>query len=337
MPATIATFSSSDALSDFVVRCDAIVHLAGMNRGDDVELYETNIRLVKDLITVCESAGKTPHMIFASSIQINTDTPYGRSKKEGTEFFRQWSSSTGAVFTNLVLPNIFGEHGQPFYNSVVSTFCHQLANQQKPEVIQDKEMQLLHVQKVAEEILEIIKSRAAGDLRISGTPMTVTSLLAEISEYDRLYRNGIIPDIGESFGLSLFNTYRSYLFPQHYPQSPDIHEDPRGSLFEAVKGLSGGQAFVSSTKPGITRGNHFHRSKFERFLVFSGEATIRIRKLFSEEVDIFKLCGSEPQFVDIPTLHTHSISNTGESDLLTLFWANEIFDPDRPDTFSEAV
>jgi UDP-2-acetamido-2,6-beta-L-arabino-hexul-4-ose reductase len=151
------------------------------------------------------------------------------------------------------------------------------------------------------------------------------------------YQTMVMPPLDSALDVRLFNTLRSYLFPAHYPVALTLHSDARGSLFEVVKSNSGGQVFMSTTHPGITRGNHFHTRKVERFLVASGEADIRLRKLFSDEVISFKVRGDAPSYVDIPTFYTHHITNTGQSELVTLFWTNEIFNPVDPDTFSEAV
>jgi UDP-2-acetamido-2,6-beta-L-arabino-hexul-4-ose reductase len=151
------------------------------------------------------------------------------------------------------------------------------------------------------------------------------------------YQAMVMPPLESALDVRLFNTLRSYLFPAHYPVALTLHIDARGSLFEVVKSNSGGQVFMSTTHPGITRGNHFHTRKVERFLVASGEADIRLRKLFSDEVICFKVRGDAPSYVDIPTFYTHHITNTGQSELVTLFWANEIFDSVDPDTFPERV
>jgi UDP-2-acetamido-2,6-beta-L-arabino-hexul-4-ose reductase len=152
-----------------------------------------------------------------------------------------------------------------------------------------------------------------------------------------LYAGHVFPDVRDDFDRDLFNTFRSYLYPHRYPTALTLHEDPRGCLFEAVKTHNGGQTFLSTTKPGITRGNHYHTRKIERFLVVSGQAEIRLRRVFDSEVQVFKVSGDQPAYVDMPTLHTHNITNTGSSDLITLFWTHEFYDPNMPDTFFELV
>ena len=335
--AYIDTFKSDEAMNVFTDSCDVIIHLAGLNRGDEKELYQTNVNLVKKLISSCEANDVVPHIIFASSTHIYRDTAYGKSKRDGSILFKKWAEKTGALFTNLILPNVFGESGMPFYNSVVSTFCYQIANREIPEIIHDSEMEQIHAQVVAREILKIIKEQKSGDITLSGNRMTVSGLLKKIKSFSDMYRKHIIPDLRNIFDLYLFNTYRSYLFPAYYPVELDLHEDERGALFESVKNQNGGQTFISTTKPGIVRGNHFHLSKIERFLVIKGQAQINIRKIFSNEVFSYSVSGSSPRYVDMPTMHTHNIVNTGNEDLLTLFWSNEIFDPKNSDTYNEDV
>ncbi len=332
-----ATFASKEELYNFVTSSDVVVHLAGMNRGDDREVASVNIGLTDALIAACEHTRKKPHIIFSSSTQIYRDTAYGATKRVCSELFQKWAGRTGALFTNLILPNVFGEGGKPFYNSVVSTFCFQLANGQKAEIINDTTLEQVHAQQVACEIFKIINTSRAGDVNLTGMPITVSELLTKLTNFAELYKQHIIPELRTEFDLSLFNTYRSYLYPDRYPVSIDIHEDERGTLFEAVKSLNGEQTFISTTKPGITRGNHYHLTKLERFLVLSGQAEIRIRRLFSDEIVMFVLNGSKPQYIDIPTLHSHSITNVGKKELITLFWAHKIFDPACPDTFTETV
>ncbi|RPH30054.1 SDR family oxidoreductase [bacterium] len=337
LPADRATFATGEALRAFVRRCDAIVHLAGRMRGDDDEVYNTNVSLVEQLIQACETEGVAPHVVFSSSTHVSRDTPYGRSKRVGAELFSRWAARSGGSFTNLILPNVFGEGGKPFYNSCISTFCFQLANAQKPTIIQDSTLELVHAQEVARRIHAILQDRTAPETIVPGVKMLVSELLSRLMSFESLYKDFIIPDLRERTNAFLFNTYRSYLFPSAYPMTPTLHSDPRGHLYEAVKTVNGGQAFFSTTHPGITRGNHYHLRKFERFCVVQGEAVIRVRKLFSPHVHEFHLSGDTPQFVDIPTLHAHEITNTGAGNLLTAFWTGELYDKADPDTFAEKV
>ncbi|OQW32068.1 MAG: capsule biosynthesis protein CapF [Nitrospira sp. SG-bin2] len=322
---------------EIVREADVVVHLAGMNRGDDREIETVNVDLTSQLIAACREAEAHPQIVLANSTHCERDTAYGRSKRRSAELLAAWAKDTGSVFTDFVIPNVYGEGGRPFYNSVVSTFCHQLASGEEPSIIQDGRLELIHAQAVAEEAASAIKRGAGGEIRLAGSAMSVSDLLRKLQGFDRSYRGHLIPQFPQDMDLDLFNTYRSYLYPKHYPVTLQVHGDARGQLFEAVKSIHGGQCFISTTKPGITRGDHYHTRKVERFLVLNGEAVIRIRKLFTGDTVEFKVTGSVPQYIDMPTFCTHSITNTGSGDLTTLFWAHEIYDPQRSDTIREPV
>lgn len=332
-----AQFDDPVALDGTFAGCDAIVHAAGMNRGDPADIEATNTRLTEQLVASARRTGRTPHVIFANSVQQELDNPYGRSKLRAADILRTWANDVGAPFTDLVLPHVFGEGGRPFHNSVVATFCHQLAVGEQPRIENDSTLELIHAQDVADEVVDAVGAPTTGPRRLKGVHMTVSQLLDLLRPMNELYSGGRLPDLGEPLAVQLFNTLRSYRFPTAYPTAFPLRTDDRGSLFEAVQETSGGQTFLSHTKPGITRGNHFHLRKVERFVVVQGDAVIRIRPVFGETVHEFPVTGDAPSYVDIPTLHTHNITNTGPGDLLTLFWANEIFDEARPDTYATPV
>ncbi len=333
-----ATFQDPDELGRFVAGCDVVVHYAGVNRGDPAEVEEGNPTIASRLVEACERERRAPHVIFSSTMHAGRDDAYGRGKLRASEILASWARASGAGFTNLLLPHVYGECGRPFHNSVVSTFCHQLAHGEEPRVEVDAPLELLHAQDLSELVLELIRERRCGEMRPGGVPVPrVSELLARLRAMAESYRLSLLPALTDPFDVRLFNTLRSYMYPDGFPAALHVHRDERGDLFEAVKGASGGQTFVSSTKPGVTRGGHFHRFKVERFLVVRGSARIRIRRLFRDETWSFAVRGDEPGYVDMPTLHTHDITNTGDDDLTTLFWANEIFDPQRPDTYREDV
>ena len=196
---------------------------------------------------------------------------------------------------------------------------------------------MIHAQRVCARILTLLESKATGQIRVEGTHLRVSDTIARLKRIAAQYASNIIPDLSTQIDLDLFNTYRSYLYPGQYPVSLALHSDNRGHLFEAVKSLHGGQCFVSTTRPGITRGNHYHRHKLERFLVVQGEAVIRVRKLLTSDITEYRVSGMDPAYVDMPALHTHNITNTGAGALVTLFWSHEIFNPNAADTFAESV
>lgn len=331
-------FDSEPALAQAIGPASVILHLAGMNRGPEAEVYETNLQLARKLTAALDLLDTTPAILFANSTHSLGDSAFGRSKREAARILGDWCRVRGARFVDVVLPHLFGEGGLPFYNSGFATFCHQLAHGEEPQILVDGEVELIHAQRVAARFLELASDpSAAGQVRVVGAPMRVSEALGRLRNLHETYQAGIIPQLSDPLELEFFNTYRSYLYPDHYPVRLKLHTDDRGGLFEAVKSLHGGQAFLSTTRPGVTRGRHYHHQKLERFLVVSGEAEIRIRRLLGDEVRVFRVSGAEPCFIDMPTFHTHDITNVGDQDLMTLFWSHEIFDPSRPDTYSEPV
>lgn len=331
------TFNDPKLLQEFVHSVDVIIHLAGMNRGTEVDIERTNITITEKLIYACTATNSHPHVIFANSIQAGRHEAYERSKQCCAELLQKWANTGGGVFTNVILPNVFGEGGKPFYNSVVATFCQQLTTGENARIMEDRCLEMIHAQDVARIIAEKINCSDSEEVRVKGCSLYVSELLSKLQKVASDYREQLIPDLSDPLTVNLFNTYRSYLFPHQYPVSLSVKADLRGSLFEAVKTSGQGQCFLSTTKSGVTRGNHFHTKKFERFLVLAGHAIIRLRKLFSQSVVEFSVKGDVPQYIDIPTFYTHDITNVGTEDLLTLFWSNEIFDPNVPDTIQEPV
>jgi UDP-2-acetamido-2,6-beta-L-arabino-hexul-4-ose reductase len=322
-----------------VSQCDVIVHLAAMNRGDPRKIYNNNVSLVELLINAMEETNHKPHIVFSSSIQEHRDNLYGESKRMGKRLFEQWANENQAKFSNLVIPNVFGAFGRPFYNSVVSTFAYQLTHGQEPTINTDAEMDLVYVNSLVERIYTVIKNGETGTIFITpDANMKVSAILSKFREFKHLYLdNAIVPNVNNQFDKALFNTFVSYIDSDHYPVTPTCSKDNRGYLIEMVKESSGGQTFFSVTKPGVTRGNHYHARKFERFCVIFGEAVIRLRRIGTDKVIEYHLNGTKPSFVDMPIFHTHSITNTGKTDLTTLFWTNELFNPKDQDTYHEVV
>ena len=335
--ATRDTFCSEEALANFVACCDAVVHLAGVNRGPDENIANTNPNLAKTLTDACDKSAVTPHIVYASTTHADSDSVYGKSKRQAGDILEAWSKESGAQLSIAILPHVFGEGTRPFYNSAVATFAYQLAIGEEPEIHNDAELELIHAQDVCAELVRLLERRETGSRRLTGERIRVSAALRRLRGLAESYNLHIVPDVRTPLDLRLLNLYRSYLFPKKYPRYLERKTDERGHLVEAIKNHNGGQAFFSTTKPGITRGNHFHFHKIERFLVVEGSATIRIRRLFDTEVHAFEVRGDVPAYIDMPPLHTHNITNTGDRDLLTLFWAHEIFDPDSPDTIAEPV
>lgn len=340
-------FQSADTLRKFVRKCDVIVHLAAMNRHPDPQvLYETNLRLVRQLIGAMEAEGVTPHVLFSSSTQEERDNEYGRSKREGRALLEEWAERNRASFTGMVVPNVYGPFGRPGYNSFVATFAHKLTHGEQPEVLQDASVNLIYVGSLAEHILGKIDEVAAlgcprieRDLVPSDFTKKVTEILLLFETYKRLYLDqGIIPVLQDRNEVNLFNTFRSYIDPlEYFPVKLEQHADARGVFVETIRLGIGGQVSFSTTVPGITRGNHYHTRKIERFTVIKGKARIQLRRIGMEEVLNFDLDGAEPAYVDMPIWYTHNITNTGEEELYTQFWISEWYDPEDGDTYFEKV
>jgi UDP-2-acetamido-2,6-beta-L-arabino-hexul-4-ose reductase len=341
-------FENSKALEDFVSTCDTIVHLAAMNRHEDANvIYRTNIALVDKLITACEKKKARPHIIFSSSSQEINDNLYGKSKKEGKEKFTNWSDTQTAKFTSLTIPNVFGPFGKPNYNSVVATFCHKITHGEEPTVINDSEVGLIYINELVTLFINVIKgteevtalSKNSSELVIlPNHHKKVSEILALLKSYKKNYmENGIFPTLELPFEKALFNTFRCYVPPSHYPVKFTKHTDPRGSFVEIARTQTSGQFSFSTTVPDITRGNHFHTRKAERFAVISGKALIQLRKIGTNEVIDYYLDGTEPAYVDMPIWYTHNIKNIGNEELITLFWINEPYNPEDADTYFENV
>lgn len=312
---------------------DAIIHLAGINRASDTELSEGNARLAHELVAATEASPIPPQFVYANSIQAGNGTPYGDGKAAAGAVLREAARKRGSVFVDVRLPNLFGEHGRPHYNSFVATFIDKCIMGETPS-IDDRKIGLLHAQGAARALLDGLTTGDSCTVEPEGCSTTVLEIWNRLRRFQDFYSRGEFPAFRSQFDIDLFNSYRAALFPSGTPIKLDPRTDDRGRLVETVRAHgSEGQAFVSTTKPRITRGDHYHLSKIERFVVLAGEARIALRKLFTNEVVDFHVTGDEPVAIDMPTMWTHNITNTGNTELVTQFWTNELFDPNRPDTF----
>lgn len=328
-----AGFNDDATLNAAVTGADAVLHFAGVNRAPDVVLEAVNPALARRLVAACQAVRTEPHIVYANSTHAAGDTPYGRGKRIANEVFTAFTPR----YSNLILPHIFGEGGRPNYNNVTATLIGQILADETPTVNPEGRVQLLHAGAAAQASIDAMMNGTNGDLTPEPHPMSVSGLLDRLQGFHALYTANIYPDLSDAFDLALFNAYRAATYPDGWPRSLKLNTDTRGTLFEAVKGGGGGQTFLSTTEPGVTRGDHFHLNKVERFLVVQGEAVIRIRKVLSDEVYEYTVSGDAPAPVDMPTLHTHSIENVGNTPLLTLFWTHDLFDPANPDTFADKV
>ena len=326
-------FADDAQLDDAVSGADAVLHFAGVNRAGDEELASGNPAIAARLVEAIDRSRAAPHIVYANSTHSVSDTVYGNSKRIAGELL----AGAGTSYTDLVLPHIFGEGARPDYNNVTATFIARVIEGKVPEVDPAGRVQLLHAGEAAQIAINAVAERRTGRVAPVGRSMRVQNLYDRIYGFHERYIGGLFPDVGDQFDLALFNTYRASLYPGRYPFMLKLNSDPRGTLFEASKGGGGGQTFLSWTYPGITRGDHFHLDKVERFLVVQGEAIIRIRPVLGDTVWECRVSGKEPAAIDMPTLHTHNIENIGDTPLLTLFWTNAVFDPAIPDTYADPV
>jgi UDP-2-acetamido-2,6-beta-L-arabino-hexul-4-ose reductase len=315
---------------------DAIVHVAGVNRGSDDEVERGNVELARAVADAAIASGAAPRIVYANSVQSGNASPYGVGKSAAADILAQAARELGSRVVDVRLPNLFGEHGRPRYNSFVATFAHAVVNGEVPQIA-DRPVDLLHVQGAAQALIDGLTT-AEERLDPVGTPTTVQGVYDTLRTFNELYVTGDIPPLRSDLDVDLFNTLRAACFPARYPISLTQRTDARGSLTEVVRAHGGqGQTFVSTTRPGITRGEHFHLHKIERFVVVGGSARISLRRLFTDDVVSFDVTGDAPAIIDMPTMWVHNITNTGAGELTTLFWTNELFDPDAPDTYPEAV
>ena len=335
-------FDDESKLDHFVRQCDVIVHLAAVNRLENQEkLYDINISLALKLIDSLFRTEAHCHVIISSSIQEERDNQYGASKRESRELFSNWANQTKSNFTGMIIPNVFGPFALPFYNSVVATFCHQLTHNELPQIDVNAKLSLIYVGDLVREIIERIQKKD-NTHKYEVKPVTiqkVSEILKVLKTFKDTYLDcGEVPELNSNYHLQLFNTFRSYIdLKTYYPKRLLEHKDNRGSFVEIIRNGTSGQTSYSTTLPEITRGNHFHTRKIERFTVIQGKALIQLRRIGTRDVVNFELDGDQPSFVDMPIWCTHNIKNIGESALLTVFWINEPFDPVDPDTYFEIV
>ena len=328
-----AEFSDVEKLQAALAGGDAVLHFAGVNRAPDAELEAANPLIAEALVDGCKAVGAQPHIIYANSIHAKRDTPYGRSKQRAGEVLAGFAER----YTDILLPNIFGEAALPDYNNVTATLIDRILKAETPEINPDGKINLLHAGAAVQVVVSAAMNGPQGVLEPEAPVVSIPALYEKLLGFHKSYQANVFPDVSDAFDLALFNSYRAATYPDGWPRGLTLHSDARGRLFEAVKGGGGGQCFMSTTLPGVTRGDHFHLHKVERFLVVQGEAVIRIRKVLEDDVWEYKVSGDAPSPVDMPTLHTHSIENIGDTPLLTLFWTHDLFDPENPDTYADKV
>ena len=332
----VPDFADAETLVAFANSVDVVVHLAAVNRDEDEQrLHDTNVRLVERLVAACTQATTPPAIVFSSSTHIDRDTLYAQSKRRGMELLEAYAKTAGSRVVNLVIPNVFGPFAQPKYNSVVATFCHRIARGEAVEIHQDAPLDLIYVNELVEVITEAALGSASGRLDVAARHHINVAALAQTLSvmHAGFSESGTVPDLADATTRALFNTYYCYWYEAHGQRVFQRHTDDRGSFIEVARTLGRGQFSYSTTVPGVTRGNHFHTRKAERFAVIAGRARISVRRVGRADVRHFDVDGDTPGYVDMPVWHTHNITNTGDETLVCLFWISEPYDPSDADTY----
>ena len=338
---THGSADSLESLDEKIAAADVIYHLAGANRPtDEGDFQRVNTDLTQHIASVLKGHSKPVTVVYASSIQAERDNVYGASKKGGEDALIELDSQSNHKIVIYRLPGVFGKWSRPNYNTVVATFCHNIARD-KPISISnpDHELHLVYVDEVIRCFLRHLDGSIAGSDTepFAAVDETHRIKLGELADTIREFRDSRkslkTPRVGEPLTKYLYSTYLSFLPEDDFSYDVDLKTDDRGWLFELAKSKSFGQIFVSTTKPGITRGNHYHDTKVEKFCLVRGRGVIRFRDIESTEVIEYQVDDQAIKIVDIPPGFTHSIENIGNDDMIVLFWANEVFSPDRPDTY----
>lgn len=343
--------TSPEALADFCARADFVVHLAGVNRPRNAEEFAAgNTGFTRMLLELLRKNGNRCPVLLASSIQASltgryAGSSYGQSKKAAEELLLSYSRETGADGLIYRLPNLFGKWCRPNYNSVVATFCHNIARE-LPITVSDPaaELELVYIDDLVDELLNAMEGRPhRSEGAYCRVPVSHRVTLGEIvrllhSFHDQP-RTLLLPEIpAGSFAKKLYSTYLSDLPPEKIAFPLKMNVDERGSFTELLKTASCGQVSVNISKPGITKGQHWHNSKWEFFMVVAGHGLIQERRIGSDEKIEFEVSGDQIQAVHMLPGYTHNIINLSETEsLVTVMWANELFDPSRPDTYFEEV
>jgi len=326
-------------LDTYTRECEFVFHLAGVNRPkNEEEFMKGNYGFTSELLELLKKHKNSSPILITSSIQAAKDNPYGRSKKAGEDLIFAYGKEANVKVLVYRLPNVFGKWCRPNYNSAVATFCHNIAHD-LPITVNDPNvvMNLVYIDDVVEEFIRALNGKENRVGEFCEVPTVHTITLGEIVEliysFKKSREERSIPNMNDEFTKKLYSTYLSYLPKDKFNYELKMNIDNRGSFTEFIRTIDRGQISVNISKPGITKGNHWHHTKNEKFLVVSGKGVIRFRKIDSDEVIEYYVSGEKLEVVDIPPGYTHNIENLGDTDMVTIMWANEPFNPEKPDTY----
>ena len=332
-----------ECLERYCAECKFVYHLAGVNRPKQQEEFmQGNCGFTDTLLrTLIKYKNRCPVM-FASSTQAALPNLYGRSKKAGEELLYQYERETGAKVYVFRFPNVFGKWSKPNYNSAIATFCYNISHDM-PITVNDEStvLNLAYIDDVAEALAALIDGKATMEGSYCVVPVLHSATLGDIANRIRSFRtireNGTLPDMSDALTRKLYATYLSFLPTMEFAYPLQTHEDARGSFTEFLRSPAGGQVSVNVSKPGVVKGNHWHHTKAEKFLVVSGSGVIKFRRTDMDDVVEYHVSSKKLVVVDIPVGYTHNIENSGKTDMVTLMWSSECFDPAHPDTIAAEV
>lgn len=331
--------TTEEQLEKYTKECEFVYHLAGVNRPQNEEDFmKGNFGFTSILLEKLKKHNNKCPVLITSSIQAKLDNPYGKSKKAGEDLLFVYEKETSAKVIVYRLPNVFGKWCRPNYNSVVATFCNNIARGLEITVNDPNAvMNLVYIDDVVNEFVNALKGNEHKKDNFAYVPTIHTIKLGEILELIKSFKetrkNLMLPNMNDEFSKKLYSTYLSYLPEEEFSYPLKMNVDARGSFTEMFKTEERGQVSVNISKPGIIKGNHWHNTKNEKFVVVSGKGVIRFRKIDSKKVIEYHVSGERLKVVDIPCGYTHNIENVGDTDMVTIMWANELFNPDKPDTY----
>ena len=339
-------FCSKDDISyleEVLLRADFVVHLAGVSRPKHPEeFYKVNVGLTKKIVDYLEKCNKKIPILLSSSTQAVLDNLYGKSKRQAEDIIFRYGKKNNVPVYVYRFPNLFGKWSKPNYNSVVATYCHNITHGIPMEIDSpNKLLNLAYVDDVILSIIENLKCRGDKRGRFARIEPQYAVKLKRIAEIIFMFRenqkNLYVPDLSNPFIKKLYSTYLSYSPINDFKYPLNVQADGRGAFAEFLKTTGGGQVSVNICKPGITKGNHWHHTKIERFLVVSGSGIVRFRNVGDNKIIEYRVSGNKLEVIDIPPGYIHTISNSGETDLITIIWANEVFNKEKTDTYFELL